>query len=285
MTTPPSEPGPPGNGGHPTGPPSYGTPRYGLPTQPAYWPPPGPPGNGMPTQPAYWPPPGPAGHGIPTQPAHWVPTGPPNYGPPVQSDLAQPGYGQPGWYLPAPPAPPRSDRWAAALLVALFAGCAVALALGVYGRVHAPVGYSINLAGFSGGLYAKAWLATSAALLGIVQVISSAIIYGKIGVGDAGNLAAPLHRWSGRVAVVLTVPVAVHCLFALGFETATPRTLVHSLLGCAFYGAFVTKMLVLSKRAVPGWVLPAVGAVVFMVLVGLWMTSSWWLFGHQGLHF
>jgi hypothetical protein len=57
------------------------------------------------------------------------------------------------------------------------------------------------------------------------------------------------------------------------------------MLGCAFYGAFVTKMLILSKPRMPGWVLPGIGAVVFAALTGLWMTSSLWLFSHQGLHF
>jgi hypothetical protein len=62
-------------------------------------------------------------------------------------------------------------------------------------------------------------------------------MYGRIPVRAPSWIGA-LHRWSGRAAVLLTVPVAVHCLYALGFEGGEPRVLVHSLFGCFFYGAF-----------------------------------------------
>ena len=38
-----------------------------------------------------------------------------------------------------------------------------------------------------------------------------------------GAWVGPVHRWSGRVAVAVTVPVAVHCLYALGFEDYDTR--------------------------------------------------------------
>jgi hypothetical protein len=94
-----------------------------------------------------------------------------------------------------------------------------------------------------------------------------------------------LHRWSGRIAVLITVPVVVHCLYALGFQTAEPRVFVHSLLGCFFYGAFTAKMLLLSRTDVPGWALPAVGGALFTALVGLWFTSAFWFFTTVGVTF
>lgn len=60
-----------------------------------------------------------------------------------------------------------------------------------------------------------------------------------------------LHRWSGRLAVIVTVTVAVHCLYALGFDGYSPRVLAHSLLGCFCYGVFVTTMLVLTRPGLP----------------------------------
>ena len=69
--------------------------------------------------------------------------------------------------------------------------------------------------------------------------------------GGARWAGPRLHRWSGRVAVLLTVPVAVHCLYALGFQLGSPRVLVHSLVGCFFYGVFVAKMLVLPRPDAP----------------------------------
>lgn len=187
---------------------------------------------------------------------------------------------------PEPPPPPRApDPWAAPLLAPIAVGCAVAVLLGVYGDLHQPTGFSINLAGFSSGQYVKAWLTTTAVILGIVQMISASVMYGKIRIGSASGWAATLHRWSGRLAVLFTVPVVVHCVYALGFQVDSPRVLVHSVLGCAFYGAFVTKMLALTKRGLPSWAVPVIGAVVFSTLIGVSLTSALWLFSAQGLHF
>jgi hypothetical protein len=173
------------------------------------------------------------------------------------------------------------DPRAAGILVPLLIGCLVAVLLGVYGGLHEPTGFSINIIGFSTGAYAKAWLATLAALLGVVQVLSARIMYSRHG---APAWISTLHRWSGRIAVLLTVPVVVHCLFALGFGTYSTRVLVHSLLGCVFYGAFVAKMLSLTRRGLPNWALPVFGGLVFTALIVVWLTSAVWLFGAKGLH-
>ena len=98
------------------------------------------------------------------------------------------------------------------------------------------------MAGFSSGTAAKSWLGTAAFALVVVQLLSAVAMYRT----GAGWLAG-LHRWSGRVAVLLTVPVAVHCLYALGFQLGSPRVLAHSLAGCFVYGVFVAKMLVLPR--------------------------------------
>ena len=96
---------------------------------------------------------------------------------------------------------------------------------------------------------------------------------------------AAVHRWSGRIAILLTVPVLVHCIYSLGFQTYSARVLVHSVFGCIFYGAFVAKMLSLVRRdSMPRWVMPVLGGVVFVSLIVLWATSALWLFTTQGVH-
>jgi hypothetical protein len=162
------------------------------------------------------------------------------------------------------------------LVVAFAIGSAVAIALGAYGRVHQPTGQAINLAGFSSGLAAKSFLTTVAFVFALVQIVTGMALFGRIPL--RGRLVAPLHRWSGRIAVLVTVPVAVHCLYALGFETFDARVVAHSILGCFFFGAFVAKMLVLSRDDSPKWVLPVLGGVVFSVLVALWMTAALWFY-------
>ena len=176
------------------------------------------------------------------------------------------------------------DRSALALLAPFAIGGAVAVALGVYGRLHEPTGIAVNVAGFSGPLAAKTWMATGGLVLALVQVASALAMYGKLpGVSHAPSWVSGLHRWSGRLAFLFVVPVALHWLYALGFESYSGRVLVHSLLGCFFFGAFVAKMLLLSRKSTPGWVLPVVGGLVFTALVGLWLSSSLWYFTTIGV--
>jgi hypothetical protein len=180
--------------------------------------------------------------------------------------------------------PPRTNFWP--VLIALAIGSLVSVAIGAYGGLHDPTGQAFNLAGFSSGLHAKAWLASVAFALAIVQVISALAMWGKLpGVKGGGKASSVLHRWSGRLAVLVSLPVAAHCLYALGFQAFDTRVLVHSLLGCFFYGIFVCKMIVLTRDNVPGWVLPVVGGAVFTALTGLWLTSSLWFFTEFGISF
>lgn len=173
---------------------------------------------------------------------------------------------------------PAEDRRWQLLLVPLTIGSLVALTLGVYGGLHEGTGVAINIAGFAdhpaptGAV--KVTLATGAAVFALVQIASALVMYGKI-----PNVAAPpwtgaVHRWSGRIAFLLAVPVAVHCLYAAGFQAYDTRILLHSLLGCLFFGAFAAKMLGLRKDGLPGWALPVLGGVLFTALIGLWWTTA-----------
>lgn len=181
--------------------------------------------------------------------------------------------------FPAPP-PARPRPGSARYLVPALVASAVAVGLGVYGHVHDPAGTAFNLAGFSSTSAVKSWLATVAFLFALVQVVSALMVYGRL----RGPAWAPaLHRWSGRAAFLVAVPVAVHCLYALGYQTYETRVLVHCVLGCFFFGAFSAKMLLLRSDRLPGWLLPAVGGLVFAVLTVLWLTSALWFFRTVGV--
>ena len=172
-----------------------------------------------------------------------------------------------------------------AVLTAVALGALVAVGLGVFGKVHEPQYFSINLAGFSSGLAAKAWLATVAMMLALFQLVSAFAMYRLIPGGKAPSWIGTAHVWSGRLAVLVSVPVAVHCLYALGFQTYDTRVLLHSLLGCVFFGVFTMKMLVLTGRGLAGWVLPLAGGLVFATLIGLWLSSALWFFTTSGVKF
>jgi hypothetical protein len=133
---------------------------------------------------------------------------------------------------------------------------------------------------FTSAVAGKAWLATIAVALAIVQICTGARIYGRLeGVLPLGSAAASrIHRWSGRVAVLLTLPVVFHCVTILGFQTTDGRVAMHSIVGSFFYGVLAAKLLVLRNHSFPGWALPIAGGTLFAGLAALWLTSSWWYF-------
>ena len=136
---------------------------------------------------------------------------------------------------------------------------------------------------FSDPLHMKAWLTTAALLLGSGQLLTAARIYGKLRFLPDGNQYPRLHRWSGRAAILLTLPSAYHCIFELGFGTYDARAFIHSLLGASFYGALFAKVLIVRTSGYPGWALPMAGGVLFAILMALWLTSAFWLFGALGV--
>ena len=173
---------------------------------------------------------------------------------------------------------PGAGANATKLVVPIVVGALVAVALGVFGRVHDPDLATIPTLGFSSVLRMKSVLASVALVLAFVQVVSALRMYGRIGSGPASRTVTRVHRTSGVLAVLVTLPVAYACLWGIGFETLTTRILVHSLLGCVFYGVFVSKMLALQTKRVPGWALPWLGGLTFAALVGVWLTSALWYF-------
>ncbi|MBM3672371.1 MAG: hypothetical protein FJW86_09375 [Actinobacteria bacterium] len=161
-----------------------------------------------------------------------------------------------------------------------LAGAAVSVLLGVYAHEHTPVANKLPYDFiWSGTIQMKASLATIAVLLAVVQVLLAMRLYGKLKwpktmppwLGDA-------HRLTGTLAFVVTLPVAYQCLWSLGFQSGSTRVFIHSIVGCIFYGAFVTKVLAVRLHGLPDWTLPVVGGLVFAALVVLFLTSSLWFF-------
>ena len=175
----------------------------------------------------------------------------------------------------------RPQQWALAAVGAL--GISVAAVLAAYARIHPGDGAVLVTFGFSGMLQMKAWLTTAAAVLIAIQVGSALAMWGRLPfVSNVPGWVAGLHRWTGTWAFVLTLPVVFHCVWSLGFATGSTRTLVHSVAGCLFYGAFAAKMLSLRLRGLPGPVLPVLGSLVAALMAVLWFTSALWFFSQPG---
>jgi hypothetical protein len=178
---------------------------------------------------------------------------------------------------------PAKRSGTAALLGAVGLGAFVSVALGTYGSTHDAAGQALFTLGFSGTINMKAWLATLALVLAVVQVLLALWMYGRLG-GHAPAWIGPLHRLVGLTAFVVILPVVYHCLWSLGFEgdIGNTRRFVHSVAGCAFFGAFTVKVLAVRSKSMPSWTLPVFGGLVFALLTLLWLTSSLWFFRNVG---
>src|SRR6266487_134430 len=175
----------------------------------------------------------------------------------------------------APSAPPgiRTYRWLAAPLLAF---ALFSLTAGLLAR-HAPRSKGYFRLFFSDPIHLKAGFATAVVLLACFQLFTAAWIFRKLP-WEKPAWVNPVHRWSGRLAFVCTLPVAFHCIFILGFRSTDARVLAHSIMGSFVYGVFAVKVFFVHDRAHPRWTLPVVGGTLFAVLVTLWSTSAYWYF-------
>jgi hypothetical protein len=179
----------------------------------------------------------------------------------------------------------RSSAASPSLWTALLVGAMVSVAAGVYGSVHDPTGQQTVSLFFSNTLSFKAWTTTLIALLAGFQLYSALRMWGKIPwPRTKPNWWDDAHRLSGTLAVAFSLPVAFHCLWALGFEPDLTelRRFSHSVLGCLFYGAFAAKVTLVRSKTIPSRALPWVGGVVFTTLIAIWLTSSLWFFTSFG---
>lgn len=169
---------------------------------------------------------------------------------------------------------------------ALAVGALVTLSLGLlerhmYASPHAIPYFHLF---FSSTIYMKAWLASAILALSAGQLVWAAGMYGLFGLSRASRASQVIHRWSGRVAMALTLPVAFNCLFELGISPMDTRILLHATLGAFLYGVFVAKFLLIRVERAPGWLLPIMGSALFATILGLWLTSASWWFHLYGWH-
>lgn len=130
--------------------------------------------------------------------------------------------------------------------MALLGGALLSLLLGVYGAKHEPTTQVITTLGFGNLIEMKVWLAVATGVLGLLQLGGALWMYGRFRVA-APSWVGIAHRACGYLALLVSLPVAYSCLWALGFQYSDARVLTHSLVGCAFYGAFVVKVAAVLK--------------------------------------
>ncbi len=171
------------------------------------------------------------------------------------------------------------------LAIPALAFALVALTVGLVARqtVQSPYSTPFFHLFFSDTIHMKVWLVTLALALGLGQLLTASRIYELLRFPPPGRFYHLVHRWSGRTAILLTVPVAYHCIFLLGFGTYGLRVYVHSLLGSAIYGALMAKVIIVRSSRFPGFALPVAGGILFSIVLGLWLTSALWFFRTAGV--
>lgn len=174
-------------------------------------------------------------------------------------------------------------------LGAFTAGAVVAVLLGVFGRVHDPTLGGTTTLGFDTVIGMKVVASTAIGVLAVLQVVGALWMYGKLGI-SAPSWLGTAHRVSGAFALLLSVFVGYHCLWALGLEYGTLesgervplRAVLHGVLGCAVFGAVVVKVVAVRARRAPGWLLPVAGGLLFALLMLVVLTSAGWYVGERG---
>jgi len=163
----------------------------------------------------------------------------------------------------------------------VLGAAAIAVAIFVIGRSITPDYSGTALFGRTAvdTVPLKSWLATGVLALAGVQLTLGLWMYGRLpGLGVAPGRVGLVHRLTGVALVLLTLPIAYHCMLAYGVQTPDSRVAVHSIAGSAFYGAFVAKVGVVRSSRFPGWALPAAGALLVTIVVVLWYSSALWYF-------
>ena len=170
-----------------------------------------------------------------------------------------------------------------AVFAPLLAGAGVAVALGVYGQVHDPTGRGLYTVFFIETARLKSWLATAAASGAATQLGIAALLWRRVGRRPSPRLGAKsaAHRRVPARPLIAAGPAGDHSPWGFGFQAHSAGTMLHSLAGCAFFGAYAAGAVSADRPGLPGasrLTVLAAGAAVFTTMTAVWWTGARWYF-------
>ncbi|HEY8641118.1 MAG TPA: DUF6529 family protein, partial [Solirubrobacterales bacterium] len=168
-----------------------------------------------------------------------------------------------------------------ALAMPILALAAITVAIYVVGQSITPDYSGTALFGKTATdtLPLKSTLASVVLGLAGFQLLSATWIYGNLPrAGSRPGWLPPLHRLAGVTAILVSLPIAYHCMRAYGVQTFDARIAVHSIAGCFVYGAFAAKVTIVRSKRLPGWTLPLAGGLLVTLVAVLWYTSALWYY-------
>ena len=119
----------------------------------------------------------------------------------------------------------------------------------------------------------KVVLASVVVVLAGLQVFLAAGLFGRTRLAGPAKTASVVHRWNGRVTLVLAVIVALACMFGPAGPTSPTRVLLHSLFGTLLFVVMAAKFTVLRITKAAQKYLPLLGISMFLTFGAIWATS------------
>jgi hypothetical protein len=91
-----------------------------------------------------------------------------------------------------------------------------------------------------------------------------------------------VHRWGGRITVVLAAIIAFFCMTDLGAPTSPFRVMVHAVAGSIAFALLAIKFgLIRFRPSLAYDTAPWIGRIVAICFVAIWLTSAFAYFAHE----
>jgi hypothetical protein len=122
----------------------------------------------------------------------------------------------------------------------------------------------------------KAWGSTVVAVLAVSQTWSMEAAMGHLPRGTTSmRTLMRLHRWGGRIAIVLAALVAIFCMVDRGAPSEPSRVAIHVFFAATAFAALAVKLLLIRFRPALAYdVAPWLGRYIAFAFVVVWVSSG-----------